>query len=66
MTGIRSVASGRDGGSGLIAFEPNGGPAHVPVEQRVEPGRALLGGERVQRGDLVGRQCASQSPGRGS
>ena len=36
--------------------EPDGRAADVLGEQGVETGRALAGGQRVQRGDLLGRQ----------
>ena len=60
---MRSVASGFDGGSGLIGVEPDGRVADVLREQRVEAGRPLVGGQRVERGDLLGRQQRARSAG---
>ena len=56
ICGMRSVASGFDGGSGLIASRRTVEPRTYWARSASRPGGRWLGGQRVERRDLLGRQ----------
>ena len=65
MTGIRSVASGRDGGSGLIASSRTVLPRTYCARQGVETGRSLADGLARRARRPARASARRRSPGRG-